>query len=41
MKTTEVNESIVGKRYEYDWAYARLHDEFGSLQHLKIIEKQE
>ncbi len=78
MKTTEVNESIIGKRckciftglmvtgfieeatvnqhvaevkirfdeqhqwgnelYEYDWAHARLHDEFGSLHHLEIID---
>lgn len=80
MKTTEVNNSIVGKRckciftglmvtgtieavnitqytaevkvrfdephrwgneqYEYDWAHARLHDDFGSLQHLEIIDDQ-
>jgi hypothetical protein len=78
MKTTEVNESIIGKRcksiftglmvtgtieeikttkhtsevkvhfdephqwgnnmYKCDWAFARLHDEFGSLQHLEIID---
>lgn len=78
MKTTEVNESIIGKRckciftglmvtgvieettinqhnaevkvrfdephqwgnelYEYDFAHARLHDEFGSLHHLEIID---
>lgn len=78
MKTTEVNDSIIGKRckciftglmvtgvieettitqytaevkvhfeqphqwgnelYEYDWAHARLHDEFGSLHHLEIID---
>jgi len=78
MKTTEVNDSIIGKRckciftglmvtgtieeikrndytvdvkvhfdeshvwgnepYKYDWAYARLHDEFGSLRYLEIIE---
>ena len=78
MKTTEVNESIIGKRcksiftglmvtgtieeikttkhtsevkvhfdephqwgnyiYECDWSHARLHDEFGSLQHLEIID---
>lgn len=24
--------------YEYDWAHARLHDEFGSLRHLAIID---
>jgi hypothetical protein len=24
--------------YEYDWAHARLHDEFGSLHHLEIID---
>ncbi len=80
MKTTEVNESIIGKRckciftgmmvtgvieainitqytaevkvrfdtphqwgndlYEYDWSFARLHDEFGSLQYLEIIDNQ-
>ena len=80
MKTSEVNDSIIGKRckciftglmvtgviesvnvnkysaevrvrfdephtwgneiYEYDWAHARLHDEFGSLQYLKIIDYQ-
>jgi hypothetical protein len=78
MKTTEVNDSIIGKRcksiftglmvtgvieettvtrhsaevkvrfdephqwgnelYECDWAHARLHDEFGSLHHLEIID---
>jgi hypothetical protein len=78
MKTTEVNESIIGKRckciftglmvtgvieettvtrhiaevkvrfdephqwgnelYEYDFAHARVHDEFGSLHHLEIID---
>lgn len=78
MKTTEVNQSIIGKRckciftglmvtgvikeinitkytaevkvcfdephrwgnelYRYDWAHARLHDEFGSLHHLEIID---
>jgi hypothetical protein len=78
MKTTEVNENIIGKRckciftglmvtgviegttvtrhvakvkvrfdephqwgnelYEYDWAHARLHDEFGSFHHLEIID---
>lgn len=78
MKTTEVNESIIGKRckciftglmvtgvieeinitkhtaevkvrfdephqwgneqFRYDWAHARLHDEFGSLHHLEIID---
>lgn len=26
--------------YEYDWAHARLHDEFGSLQYLEIIDDQ-
>ena len=80
MKTTEVNESIIGKRcksiftglmvtgtieainittytaevkvrfdephqwgneqFQYDWAHARLHDEFGSLHHLEIIDDQ-
>jgi hypothetical protein len=80
MKTTEVNESIIGKRckciftglmvtgvieeadiyehtaevkirfdephnwggelYEYDFASARLHDEFGSLHHMEIIDDQ-
>ena len=80
MKTTEVNESIIGKRcksiftglmvtgtieetnitqytaevkvrfdephqwgndtYECDWSHARLHDEFGSLHHLEIIDDQ-
>jgi hypothetical protein len=80
MKTTEVNESIIGKRcksiftglmvtgtieainiteytvevkvrfdephrwgndtFEYDWSHARLHDEFGSLRHLEIIDEQ-
>lgn len=80
MKTSEVNDSIIGKRckciftglmvtgviesinvnkysaevmvcfdephtwgnetYEYDWAHARLHDEFGSLQYLEIIDDQ-
>lgn len=80
MKTTEVNESIIGKRcksiftglmvtgtietinitkytaevkvrfdephrwgddtFEYDWSHARLHDEFGSLHHLEIIDDQ-
>jgi hypothetical protein len=25
--------------YEYDWAHARLHDEFGSLHHLAIIDE--
>ena len=78
MKTTEVNDSLIGKRckciftglmvtgvieettvtrhiaevkvrfdephqwgielYEYDFAHARLHDEFGSLHHLEIID---
>ena len=78
MKTTEVNNSIIGKRceaiftgmmvtgtiedikidkhtasvkvrfdkpcqwgdylYESNWSFARLHDEFGSLKYLKIIE---
>jgi len=78
MKTTEVNDSIIGKRckciftglmvtgtikeieitehaanvkvcfdephiwgnesYKYNWAFARLHDEFGSLQFLEIID---
>ena len=78
MKTSEVNDSIIGKRcksvftglmvtgtiesinitqysaevkvrfdephswgndiYEYDWSYARLADEFGSLHHLEIID---
>lgn len=78
MKTTEVNDSIIGKRcksiftgmmvtgvieeiranepaaevkvrfdephnwggqwYECDWSFARLHDEFGSLHHLEIID---
>ena len=78
MKTTEVNESIIGKRckciftglmvtgviedtkitqhtaevkvrfdephqwgnerYKCNWAHARLHDEFGSLHHLEIID---
>ena len=78
MKTTEVNDSIIGKRckciftglmvtgvieeikvsehtadvkvcfdephnwggewYECDWSFARLHDEFGSLRHLEIID---
>lgn len=80
MKTTEVNESIIGKRcksiftglmvtgtietinitrytaevkirfdephrwgddtFECDWSHARLHDEFGSLHHLEIIDDQ-
>lgn len=80
MKTTEVNESIIGKRckciftglmvtgtmeeikigkhtaevkvrydephqwgnleYEYGWEFGRLHDEFGSLRHLEIIDDQ-
>ena len=80
MKTTEVNESIIGKRckciftglmvtgtieeikigkhtaevkvrydephqwgnleYEYGWAFGRVHDEFGSLRHLEIIDDQ-
>lgn len=80
MKTTEVNDNIIGKRcksiftglmvtgvieainitkhtaevkvrfdephqwgndtYEYDWSHARLHDEFGSLRHLDIIDDQ-
>lgn len=80
MKTTEVNDSIIGKRcksiftglmvtgtieainitkytaevkvrfdephrwgddtFEYDWSHARLHDEFGSLHHLEIIDDQ-
>lgn len=80
MKTTEVNESIIGKRcksiftglmvtgtieainitkytaevkvhfdephrwgdelFENNWAHARLHDEFGSLHHLEIIDDQ-
>ena len=80
MKTTEVNEIIVGKRcksiftglmvtgtieeinktkstaevkvrfdephrwgndtYSSDWSHARLHDEFGSLHHLEIIDDQ-
>ena len=26
--------------YEYDWAHGRLHDEFGSLQYLEIIDNQ-
>jgi hypothetical protein len=26
--------------FEYDWSHARLHDEFGSLHHLKIIDDQ-
>jgi len=78
MKTTEVNNDIIGKRcksiftgmmvtgtiediridvhtanvkvrfdephqwgndlYESDWSFARLHDEFGSLQYLEIID---
>lgn len=78
MKSTEVNDSIIGKRckciftglmvtgvieninraqytaevkvrfdephnwggelYESDWSFARLHDEFGSLHHLEIID---
>ncbi len=78
MKTTEVNDNIIGKRckciftglmvtgtiedikitqytaevkvrfdeshnwggelYNSDWAHARLHDEFGSLHHLEIID---
>jgi hypothetical protein len=78
MKTSEVNESIIGKRckciftglmvtgtienvkinkstadvkvrfdepqnwggdwYKFDWSFARLHDEFGSLKHLEIID---
>lgn len=25
--------------FEYDWAHARLHDEFGSLHHLEIIDE--
>ncbi|MDR1584355.1 MAG: hypothetical protein LBS55_14080 [Prevotellaceae bacterium] len=29
-----------GELYEYDWAHARLHDEFGSLQYLEIIDDQ-
>lgn len=80
MKTTEVNENIIGKRcksiftglmvtgtieainitkhiaevkvrfdephrwgndtFEYNWSHARLHDEFGSLHHLEIIDEQ-
>ena len=80
MKTTEVNDSIIGKRcksiftglmvtgtieeinitehaaevkvrfdephqwgndmFEYDWSHARLHDEFGSLQHLEVIDNK-
>ena len=80
MKTTEVNDSIIGKRcksiftglmvtgtieainitkytaevkvrfdeahrwgddtFEYDWSHARLHDEFGLLHHLEIIDDQ-
>ncbi|NCD10159.1 MAG: hypothetical protein EOL98_12200 [Negativicutes bacterium] len=80
MKTTEVNDSIIGKRckciftglmvtgtiedikieehtaevnvrydephqwgnlqYENGWSFGRLHDEFGSLRHLEIIDDQ-
>lgn len=27
-------------QYEYGWAFGRLHDEFGSLRHLEIIDNQ-
>lgn len=28
------------EQYESDWAFARLHDEFGSLRHLELIDDQ-
>jgi hypothetical protein len=28
------------EQYEYDWAHARVYDEFGSLHHLEIIDDQ-